>query len=86
MIRLATSHAKLRLSKVVEPSDIDIVCTILNNSIFQEDIKQGVKEEPEESDEEESKYPDEVIKVNTNSSRATRMQQRAGGSQVKTEQ
>ena len=86
MIRLATSHAKLRLSKVVEPSDIDIVCTILNNSIFQEDIK-PIKEEPESSDEEESKYPDEVIKVNTNSSRATRMQQRTGGSQVvKTEQ
>lgn len=83
MIRLATSHAKLRLSKSVEPSDIDIVCTILNNSIFQEDIK-PVKDEPESSDDEEDKYDDDKIKVNTNNSRATRMAART--QQVKTEQ
>ena len=34
MIRLATAHAKLRISKVVEPSDIDVACGLLNNSIF----------------------------------------------------
>ena len=55
MIRLASAHAKLRLSKVVESSDIDIACELLNNSIFQENINQ-VKEEPmSESDEEDKK-------------------------------
>ena len=34
MIRLATAHAKLRLSKSVEEIDIDIACQLLNNSIF----------------------------------------------------
>jgi len=34
MIRLATAHAKLRLSKVVEPSDIDVAVELLNTSIF----------------------------------------------------
>ena len=40
MIRLATAHAKLRLSKTVEGSDIDTACQLLNNSIFQENINQ----------------------------------------------
>jgi len=39
MIRLATSHAKLRLSKQVEPCDIDISVSLLNESIFQEVAK-----------------------------------------------
>jgi DNA replication licensing factor MCM3 len=34
MIRLATAHAKLRLSKSVEPSDIDVAVSLLNTSIF----------------------------------------------------
>jgi DNA replication licensing factor MCM3 len=34
MIRLATAHAKLRLSKHVEPSDIETAAFLLNNSIF----------------------------------------------------
>lgn len=34
MIRLATSHAKLRLSKTVETSDIDIAVNLLNETIF----------------------------------------------------
>ena len=52
MIRLATAHAKLRLSKSVEATDIDIACQLLNNSIFQESIH-AVKEEPEEEDDDE---------------------------------
>lgn len=34
MIRLATAHAKLKLAKSVEPSDIDIAATLLNMCIF----------------------------------------------------
>ena len=34
LIRLATAHSKLRLSKVVEPSDIDIAAILLQESIF----------------------------------------------------
>jgi DNA replication licensing factor MCM3 len=34
MIRLATAHAKLRFSKEVETSDIDIAVNLLNTSIF----------------------------------------------------
>jgi DNA replicative helicase MCM subunit Mcm2 (Cdc46/Mcm family) len=52
MIRLATAYAKLRLSKSVESTDIDIACQLLNNSIFQEGMN-PVKEEPEEEEEDE---------------------------------
>ena len=48
MIRLATAHAKLRLNKTVESTDIDIACTLLNNSIFQENSREIKEEEPEE--------------------------------------
>jgi len=34
MIRLATAHAKLRLSKTVETEDVDVACVLLNMSIF----------------------------------------------------
>ena len=34
MIRLATAHAKLRLAKSVEPSDVDIAVQLLNETIF----------------------------------------------------
>ena len=61
MIRLATAHAKLRLSKTVDSHDIDVACELLNNSIFQENIS-PVKEEPSEDEQEE----EEVIKVRTN--------------------
>lgn len=52
MIRLATAHAKLRLSKQVVPSDVEIALELLNESIFQETRQNTkeveVEEEPEE--------------------------------------
>lgn len=78
MIRLATAHAKLRLSKQVEETDIDVACQLLNNSIFQESIH-PVKEEPEEEDddEDEDDEPSEERKGptagNKPSSRSERM-------------
>mmetsp|Transcript_47772 Transcript_47772/g.35024 ORF Transcript_47772/g.35024 Transcript_47772/m.35024 type:complete len:82 (-) Transcript_47772:443-688(-) len=36
MIRLATAHAKLRLSKTVDNGDIEISAKMLNSCIFQE--------------------------------------------------
>lgn len=73
MIRLATAHAKLRLSKMVEATDIDISCQLLNNSIFQENIH-TVKEEPEEEEddqyEEDSKDHEERKGGNNNASAA----------------
>ena len=80
MIRLATAHAKLRLSKMVEATDIDISCQLLNNSIFQENIH-TVKEEPEEDEEdhyEEGSKDHEERKGNDHATRAQRMASRGG--------
>lgn len=55
MIRLATAHSKLRLSKFVEQLDIDIAGQLLSLSIFQE-ITNVIKDVPKEEDEEEKKF------------------------------
>jgi DNA replication licensing factor MCM3 len=70
MIRLSTAHAKLRFSKEVETSDIDIAVNLLNTSIFQENLS-SVKEEIEAEDEDEEMHgdEDEVIKVKGTRSR-----------------
>jgi DNA replication licensing factor MCM3 len=70
MIRLSTAHAKLRFSKEVETSDIDIAVNLLNTSIFQENLS-TVKEEIEAEDEDEEMHgdEDEVIKVKGTRSR-----------------
>ena len=44
IIRLATAHAKLRLSKKIESDDIDTAVNLVNMSIF------GAKDEPEEDE------------------------------------
>ena len=67
LIRLATAYAKLRLSKLVEISDIEVAASLLNNSIFQENMK-IIKEESDEEDE----Y--DVIQINAASQRSKRNQ------------
>jgi DNA replication licensing factor MCM3 len=83
MIRLATAHSKLRLSKTVEQSDIDIAADLLNMSIFQETTK-PIKEEPEEEDEESDNEQSEEKKndgrrATGKNSRSDRMAARNGG-------
>jgi len=61
LIRLASAHAKLRLSKQVDTDDIDVAARLLHSSIFQEDLE-TIKEE-EESD-------DEVVPIKIQGSRS----------------
>lgn len=57
IIRLATAHSKLRLSRMVENSDIEMACNFLRTTIFQEDMGLGeifpVKEEAEMEEDED---------------------------------
>ena len=61
LIRLATAHAKLRMSKTIDQDDIGIAAQLLNETIFREEVrpvKQEVKNEEMESDEsDEEKIP-----------------------------
>jgi len=61
MLRLATAHAKLRLSKSVDIDDVEIAKDLLRMTIFNEDIEfkqESVKdEEMEEDDEDDEKIP-----------------------------
>ena len=45
IIRLATAHAKLRMSKVIETKDIDIAVDLIHLSIFGTSLT-DVEEEP----------------------------------------
>jgi len=78
LIRLATAHAKMRLSKIVADSDIEIAAKLLNDTIFQENTAL-IKSEEDDDDNEEIK----VDKVGDMNSRTVRMKDR---SKVKTEQ
>lgn len=51
LIRLATAHAKMRLSKTVDVNDIEIAAKLLNNTIFQESEGGFVKDEDEYEEE-----------------------------------
>jgi len=48
MIRLATAHSKLRLSKHVSPEDVDIALELMNFCIFGDEIHAEEEEEEEE--------------------------------------
>ena len=46
IIRLATAHAKLRMSKTIETSDIDVAVGLVHLSIFGVDLNEKEEEEP----------------------------------------
>lgn len=78
MIRLATAHSKLRLSKEVEPNDIDVAVELLNSCIFQE-LNKPAKVHLEEDDSDEDMYEDvdmedsEFTNINSSQTRAARL-------------
>jgi len=52
VIRLATAHSKLRMSKIIETTDIDIAVNLVHLSIFGEDLEEAPQEDaPMEDDE-----------------------------------
>ena len=46
IIRLANTHAKLRMSKTIETSDIDVAVGLVHLSIFGVDLNEKEEEEP----------------------------------------
>lgn len=58
MIRLSTAHAKLRFSKTVETSDVDVAIGMLKETIFNENMQKKHVEQADQDmseDEEEQK-------------------------------
>jgi len=60
LIRLATAHAKLRMSKTIDQDDVGIAAQLLNETIFREDVRPkptAVKNEEMDSGSEEEEIP-----------------------------
>lgn len=57
MIRLATAHAKLRMSRHVSPDDIDIALTLMNFCIFGEEMDIDDSDENEGDEAPKKKQP-----------------------------
>jgi DNA replication licensing factor MCM3 len=89
LIRLATAHAKLRLSKLVEMVDLEVAYGLVEMSIFQdnEQYKDAEEENPEDQEEvyDADRMVDvgdeetEAMKKNQAHSRSQRYQSRHGG-------
>lgn len=87
LIRLATAHAKMRLSKTVDVNDIEIGAKLLNNTIFQESEGGFVKDEDEYEEDNDEVHVDQ-INTNTRSKRAKDRvikQENSPGRQIKQE-
>jgi DNA replication licensing factor MCM3 len=55
LIRLATAHAKLRMSKTIDQEDIGVAAKLLNETIFREEVvKQKIEMKNEEMESESS--------------------------------
>ena len=84
VIRLATAHSKLRMSKVIETTDIDIAVNLVHLSIFGEDLEEAPQEDaPMEDDEQDlGQQPARAPPSgHGRSARATRAQARNQGSE-----
>lgn len=53
VIRLATAHSKLRMSKVIETTDIDVAVNLVHLSIFGEDLEEAAQEDAVMEDDEQ---------------------------------
>lgn len=70
IIRLSTAHAKLRFSKHVEISDVDVAINMLRQTIFQENLEK--KNQPDEDVEmEDAQGDDETPPQNMGRNRTT---------------
>ena len=59
LLRLATAHAKLRISKIVEKEDVEIALRLVNYSIFREaheDDEEVPRDEEMASEDEEYEF------------------------------
>lgn len=76
IIRLATAHAKLRLSKTVDMNDIDVAMTLMNEALFLH--REEKAEAPEDCEDEEMYDEDETQLSLTQSNRSQRYATRRG--------
>ena len=70
IIRLATAHAKLRLSKTVDMNDIEVAMTLMNETLFQsrEEKQQAEEEEEEDEDMYDEEEAEKALKAASNRS------------------
>lgn len=77
LLRLATAHAKLSLSKEVDIKDIDMAMKLLNMTIFREELQDEVDPKADaEMEEEQADEKDEVVPLAQKSNRALRRDKR----------
>lgn len=74
MIRLATAHSKLRLSKVVATTDIDVAVNLIHLSIFGEEMADDADDDEGMQDEGQPANAKSQQADNTRASRAATRQ------------
>lgn len=63
IIRLATAHAKLRMSKTIDTSDIDVAINLVHLSIFGSELTDE-EEEPDKKKNEDQPMEDDQVDMN----------------------